>query len=188
MPSEGQPTDAGAMTIPNLITIARLVMVPLIVVTIGQGLWTLAFLLFVAAGISDAADGIIARRFGLRSELGAYLDPLADKALLVAIYVTLSVFGTLPGWLAIVVVSRDAMIVAAIIVSWLMDRKVAIQPLLVSKANTAAQISFAALVLGAMAAGLPPGWWLTAGMTIVTALTVLSGAAYLAGWLRHMAE
>lgn len=179
--------DAGAMTLPNLITIARLVMVPLVVVTIGQGLWTLAFVLFVVAGISDAADGIIARRYHLRSELGAYLDPLADKALLVSIYVTLSVIGTLPGWLAVVVVSRDAMIVSAILISRLMDNPVAIKPLFVSKANTAAQIAFAALVLGAMAAGLAPGWWLTAGMFTVTALTVLSAAAYLAGWLRHMA-
>jgi cardiolipin synthase len=186
MPDRG-PDDVGAFTVPNLITIARLVAVPIVVVTIGQGLWTLAFLLFVAAGISDAADGIIARRFRLRSELGAYLDPLADKALLVSIYVTLSVIGTLPGWLAIVVVSRDVMIVSAILISRLMDNPVAIKPLFVSKANTAVQIAFAALVLGAMAAGWPLGWWLTAGMFAVTALTVLSAAAYLAGWLRHMA-
>ena len=187
MPPESPPGEAGAMTIPNLITIARLVMVPLIVVLIGQGLWTFAFVTFVVAGISDAADGIIARRFHLRSELGAYLDPLADKALLVSIYIALSVHGVLPGWLSIVVVSRDVMIVAAIIISRLMDNPVAIKPLLVSKANTAAQIAFAAFVLGAMAAGLALGWWFTAGMFGVAALTVLSAAAYLAGWLRHMA-
>ena len=175
------------MTIPNLITIARLVMVPIVVVTINQGLWSLAFVLFVVAGVSDAADGIIARRFHLRSELGAYLDPLADKALLVSIYVTLSVVGILPGWLAVVVVSRDVMIVAAILISRLMDNPVAIKPLLVSKANTAAQIAFAAIVLGALAAGFDLGLWLTLGMVVVTALTVLSAAAYIAGWLRHMA-
>lgn len=187
MPPELPHGDAGAMTLPNLITIARLVIVPVVVVMIGQGLWTGAFWLFVAAGISDAADGIIARRFHLRSELGAYLDPLADKALLVSIYVTLSVVGILPGWLAIVVVSRDVMIVSAILISRLMDNPVAIKPLLVSKANTAAQIAFAALVLGALALGLDLGGWLTAGMFLVTALTILSAAAYLAGWLRHMA-
>lgn len=176
-----------SMTIPNLITIARLIMVPVVVVMIGQGLWTGAFLLFVVAGISDAADGIIARRFHLRTELGAYLDPLADKALLVSIYVTLSVVGVLPGWLAVVVVSRDVMIVAAILVSRLMDRPVEIKPLLVSKANTAAQIAFAALVLGTMATHHGQGPVLLAGMVVVTALTVLSAAAYLARWLRHMA-
>jgi cardiolipin synthase (CMP-forming) len=175
------------MTIPNLITVARLILVPIVIVMMGQGLWTLAFVLFVLAGVSDAADGIIARRFQLRSELGAYLDPLADKALLVSIYVALSVFGILPGWLAIVVVSRDVMIVSAILISRLMDRPVAIKPLYVSKANTAAQIAFAALVLGGMAAGQLPVQLLGWGMAVVAALTVLSAAAYLAGWLRHMA-
>lgn len=187
MTPDDRPAATGAMTVPNIITIARLIMVPMVVVAISQGLWTLAFLLFVVAGISDAADGIIARRYQLRSELGAYLDPLADKALLVSIYVTLSIIGILPGWLAIVVVSRDAMIVAAILVSRLMDNPVEIKPLLVSKANTAAQIAFAAFVLGAMASGIGNGWWLTIGMVVVTSLTVLSAAAYLHIWLRHMA-
>lgn len=175
------------MTIPNLITIARLIMVPIVVVMIGQGLWTGAFLVFVVAGISDAADGIIARRYHLRSELGAYLDPLADKALLVSIYVTLSVVGVLPGWLAVIVVSRDVMIVSAILVSRLMDKPVEIKPLFVSKLNTAAQIAYAALVLGMMAAYDAPSRPLSWGMFVVAALTVLSAAAYLARWLRHMA-
>src|SRR5688500_14493920 len=95
---------AGRMTIPNLITIARLIMVPLVIVMIGQGQWMTAFVLFMAAGLSDAVDGFIAKRFDMRSELGAYLDPLADKALLMSIYVTLSVTGVLPGWLAVTVV------------------------------------------------------------------------------------
>ena len=94
----------------------------------------------------------------------------------------------LPGWLAITVVSRDVMIVAAILVSRLMDRPVEIKPLLVSKANTAAQIAFAALVLGSMAAGGDMASraiaWGGAGVAI---LTVLSAAAYLTRWLRHMA-
>src|SRR5215210_6171829 len=124
-----------SMTVPNLITIARLIMVPLVIVMIGQGRWMTAFVLFVAAGVSDGVDGYIAKRFDMRSELGAYLDPLADKALLVSIYVTLSVTGVLPGWLAVTVVSRDIMIVAAIIVSRLMERPVAIKPLFISKLN-----------------------------------------------------
>lgn len=175
------------MTIPNLITIGRLIAVPFVIAAISQGLWTLAFVLFLLAGISDAADGIIARRYQLRSELGAYLDPLADKALLVSIYVTLAVVAVLPGWLAIAVVSRDVMIVAAILVSRLMDRPVEIKPLFVSKLNTAAQIAFAALVLGAMALG---GVWaglMAWGMGLVAVLTMLSAAAYLIRWLRHMA-
>lgn len=175
------------MTIPNLITILRLVLVPAVVVMIGQGRWVEAFILFAVAGLSDAVDGFIARRFDMRTEFGAYIDPLADKALLVSIYVTLSVVGVLPGWLAIVVVSRDLMIVAAILVSRLMDRPMEIRPLVVSKLNTAAQIAFAALVLGLMAWGGQSDrllWW---SMALVATLTVVSAAAYLGRWLRHMA-
>ena len=176
------------MTIPNLITIARLIAVPLIVLLIGQGSWGLAFTVFVAAGISDAVDGFIARRFDMRSEFGAYLDALADKALLVSIYVTLSVTGVLPGWLAILVVSRDLMIISAILVSWLMGRPLAIKPMFVSKLNTGAQIVFAALVLGTKAVILEAPTLYGTGMVLVAALTIVSAAAYLARWMRHMAS
>jgi cardiolipin synthase len=175
------------MTLPNLITIGRLIIVPLVIVMIGQGRWAAAFILFVVAGISDAIDGFIARRFDMRSEFGAYIDPLADKALLVSIYVTLSVVGVIPSWLAIVVVSRDVMIVSAIILSWLMARPVEIKPLAVSKINTAAQIAFAALVLATKAFGVDLAGYDDFAMLIVAALTVSSAGAYLAGWLRHMA-
>ena len=176
------------MTIPNLITIARLIMVPLIVVLIGQGRWGLAFTVFVAAGISDGVDGFIARRFNMRSEFGAYLDALADKALLVSIYITLSVTGVLPGWLAILVVSRDLMIISAIMVSRLMERPLAIKPMFVSKLNTGAQIVFATMVLGMKAFDFDAPTLDVIGMVVVAALTIISAAAYLARWMRHMAS
>jgi cardiolipin synthase len=174
------------MTIPNLITILRLCLVPLVIVAIGQGRWGIAFALFVVAGVSDGVDGFIARRFDMRTEFGAYIDPLADKALLVSIYVALAVVNVVPGWLAILVVSRDIMIFAAILISWLMNRPMEIRPLVVSKLNTAAQIAFAALVLGMMGADMMPGRVLDWAMGGVALLTVASGAAYLARWLRHM--
>ncbi|HEX8167501.1 MAG TPA: CDP-alcohol phosphatidyltransferase family protein [Beijerinckiaceae bacterium] len=175
------------MTLPNLITIARLLMVPVVIVMLMQGEWGWAFALFVAAGVSDGVDGYLARRLDMRTEFGAYIDPLADKALLVSIYVTLPIIGVLPGWIAIVVVSRDLMIISAIMISWLMDRPVAIKPLAISKANTAVQIAFAALVLGKKAFGLELSAFDTAALWVVAALTVASVAAYLAKWLRHMA-
>lgn len=175
------------MTIPNLITIGRLIIVPFLIVMIMQGRWETAFVLFVAAGISDAADGFIARHFDMRSEFGAYIDPIADKALLVSIYVTLAIVGAIPGWLAIVVVSRDAMIVGAVLLSWIMGRPVEIKPLLVSKLNTTAQIAFAAFALGSNAFGIDVGEAVRlAMMWAVAALTVASAGAYLGGWLRHM--
>lgn len=175
------------MTIPNLITIARLLIVPVVIVMIVQERWSAAFVLFVVAGISDAVDGFIARQFDMRSEFGAYIDPLADKSLLMSIYVTLAIVGVLPAWLAIVVVSRDLMIVAAIMLSWVMDRPVQIKPVLVSKMNTAAQISFAALVLAAKTFDIEIGNFALVAMGAVAVLTVASAAVYLAGWLRHMA-
>ncbi|MCB8822078.1 CDP-alcohol phosphatidyltransferase family protein [Microvirga rosea] len=175
------------MTIPNFITIARLIIVPFLIVMIMQGRWETAFVLFVAAGISDAADGFIARRFDMRSEFGAYIDPIADKALLVSIYVTLAVVAAIPGWLAIAVVSRDAMIVGAVLLSWVMQRPVEIKPIGFSKLNTGAQIAFAALVLGTNAFGVAVDDTLRlAMMALVAALTVASAGAYLGGWLRHM--
>ncbi len=173
-------------SLPNLITVGRLLLVPVAIAMIAAGHWTLAFSVFVAAGISDGIDGFIAKHFDLRSELGAYLDPLADKALLMSIYVTLAVEGVLPGAVAILVVSRDLMIVGAVMISWGLDKPVEIRPLLVSKINTVAQILLAAMVLGAKAFDLGLEGWLGPAIALVTALTVLSMAAYLLQWLKHM--
>src|ERR1700719_3742494 len=110
------------LSIPNLITLARILSVPVMVWAIVTGWMLAAFLLFLAAGVSDAIDGYLAKRFGMTSELGAYLDPLADKALIVSIYVTLGISGDMPRWLVILVVSRDIMIVGAVLLSWLVGK------------------------------------------------------------------
>lgn len=175
------------MTLPNLITIARLILVPLVIVMIVNARWDEAFFLFVAAGVSDAIDGFIAKRFDMKSELGAYLDPLADKALIVSIYITLAIIGIIPVWLVIVVVSRDLMIVTAVILSWLMEKPVTIAPIVVSKLNTAAQLVFAALVLGSKSFGIDASVVMPVAQITVAVLTLASMGAYLALWLRHMA-
>ena len=118
---------------------------------IAAGEMKIAFLLFLLAGLSDLVDGYLAKRFNMATELGAYLDPLADKALIVSIYVTLGIAGAIPRWLVILVVSRDIMIVSAIILSWLVDKPVTLKPLTVSKLNTVAQILLALVVLASLA-------------------------------------
>ena len=138
------------LSIPNLITLGRILLVPVVVWAIASGAMWIAFVLFLAAGVSDAVDGFLAKRFGMTTELGAYLDPLADKALIVSIYVTLGIAGEIPRWLVILVVSRDIMIVGGIMLSWLMGSPLKIKPLLVSKLNTVAQIVFACVVLGSL--------------------------------------
>jgi cardiolipin synthase len=169
-----------------MITMGRILLVPVVVWAIGSGEMRIAFLLFVVAGISDAVDGFLAKRFNMASELGAYLDPLADKALIVSIYVSLAFAGAIPRWLVILVVSRDIMIIGAVMLSWLIGKPVAMKPLLVSKLNTGAQIALACLVLAALAFGFDAEPALTVLSIVVAVLTLLSVFSYMTGWVRHM--
>jgi cardiolipin synthase len=174
------------LSIPNLITLARILSVPVMVWSIMNGWMLAAFLLFLAAGVSDAIDGYLAKRFAMTSELGAYLDPLADKALIVSIYVTLGVSGEIPRWLVILVVSRDIMIVGAVLLAWLVGKPLPMKPLLVSKLNTAAQLVFACVVLATLGLRFEADWLVAAAMAAVTLLSLLSIAAYVREWVRHM--
>ena len=146
----------------------------------------IAFVLFLAAGVSDAVDGYLAKRFNMTTELGAYLDPLADKALIVSIYLTLGINGVIPRWLVILVVSRDILIVGGIMLSWLVGNPLKIKPLLVSKLNTVAQIVFACVVLGSLGFNYEWPMLTLILMGLVAVLTLLSVAAYVAEWVRHM--
>ena len=149
------------VTLPNLITLARLCAVPAAVWLILQHRLDTAFLVFVGAGISDGVDGWLARVRNARSALGAMLDPVADKALLVSVYVTLAAIGVLPDWLAILVVFRDVVIVGGILVLWVLGQPPAIKPLLVSKLNTVLQIGAGGA--GPAAGRLRPGGGWAAG-------------------------
>jgi cardiolipin synthase len=176
------------LSIPNLITLGRILLVPVLVWAIVSDQMLIAFVLFLAAGLSDAIDGFLAKRFGMTSELGAYLDPLADKALIVSVYIALGVALAIPAWLVILVVSRDLMIVTAVILSWLVDRPVTIRPLTVSKLNTAAQILLPVIVLAARGLGFEAPGTILAMALVVAVLTLISVALYLRGWIAHMNE
>ncbi len=176
------------MNIPNALTLARIVAVPLLVwLIINQEMLT-AFVVFVLAGLSDAADGFLAKRFGWHTELGAYLDPIADKALLVTIFVTLGVSGHLPTWLVIAVVTRDILIVGAVLLAWLMSRPVTVKPLFISKANTCAQIALAGFVLAELGSGLGLDRLIQLLIWVTGTFTILSAAAYFWAWLKHMSS
>ncbi len=159
---------------------------PVVVWAITAGQMQIAFALFLAAGISDAVDGFLAKRFGMATELGAYLDPLADKAMLVSIYVALGITEAVPRWLVILVVSRDIMIVSAVILSWLVDKPVPLKPLMVSKLNTVAQIVLALVVMAALGFSFNAHIAVVALTALVAALTLVSIAFYVAEWVRHM--
>ncbi|MBN8969610.1 MAG: CDP-alcohol phosphatidyltransferase family protein [Rhizobiales bacterium] len=174
------------MNLPNLITLGRILLVPMIVWAIASSQMTVAFVLFVVAGVSDAVDGFLAKHFDMATDLGAMLDPVADKALLVSIYVALGITGDIPRWLVILVVSRDLMIVGAMIVSGLLDNPMPVRPLMVSKLNTVAQVSFAALVLASLGFGFKAYPYDAILMGLVTIFTLLSISFYLVEWIRHL--
>jgi cardiolipin synthase len=182
----GRAGRGHGLTVPNLITLGRILLVPVVVWAITAGEMRIAFLLFLLAGISDAVDGYLAKRFNMTSELGRYLDPLADKVLIVSIYVALGIAEAIPRWLVILVVSRDIMIIGAIMLSWLIGRPLEVKPLLVSKLNTVAQILFAGLVLASLGFAFEAKAVTLAAMVTVAGLTLLSVAFYVAEWVRHM--
>lgn len=175
------------MSIPNLITVFRIVLVPLIIWLIISDQMAMAFVWFLVAGVSDGVDGFIAKRFGQQTELGAYLDPLADKALLASIYVALGYLAHIPSWVVILVVSRDVLIIGAVLLSWVMEKPVAMAPVMISKINTTVQILLVVIVLADLGYRLELEQIRDFGNWLVAALTIGSGAVYLATWLREMA-
>ncbi len=173
-------------SLPNLITIGRLVLTPVAIMLIADEKWWLAFGVFVVAGVSDALDGWLAKTYHLQSELGAVLDPLADKTLIISIYVALAIVDDAPPWLTILVVSRDAMILGGVVVSWFLSRPIKVEPHLVSKATTAAQLAFAGVMLLVEATHLQLGALEPVLAASVAALTIASATVYLWLWVRHM--
>lgn len=169
-----------------MLTLLRLVLVPVVIWLIVINELLAAFVIFIAAGLTDALDGFIARRFQCETQLGAYLDALADKALLVSVYASLGFFGHIPPWLVILVISRDLLIIGAVLLSWLMERNIDIRPTRLSKLNTALQIMLAALVLGE--GGLDLGLdAIKTGLIWACGLTTtLSAGLYMAIWVKRM--
>jgi cardiolipin synthase len=175
------------VNLPNLITLGRLLSVPLAIWLVLSGDLAAAFWLFVAAGASDAVDGFIAKRFDQRSELGALLDPIADKALLVSMYVTLGLAGRLPNWLVILVVFRDALIVGGFLLVAALGHPMRWEPLLVSKLNTALQIALVGAVLASLGLAVAVDGLTSVLIYAVAATTTISGAGYLVRWTRALA-
>ncbi|WP_272699941.1 CDP-diacylglycerol--glycerol-3-phosphate 3-phosphatidyltransferase [Desulfovibrio sp. Fe33] len=167
-------------TVPNILTVVRILLTPLFVVAYVGENFNLAWMLFAVAGLTDAFDGFLARIWNQRTQLGAVLDPLADKALLVTSFICLAVKGWIPFWFAVLVVSRDLIIVGGLAVLAFLgvDVKNRIKPIWISKFNTAAQILFVVSVMIHRTFKLDYGFIIN-GLLAVTAIsTILSGIAY----------
>ncbi len=169
------------MNIPNLLTLVRIILSPLIVILLIQGMFGKALIAFVIAGITDGLDGFLARVLGQQTVLGAYLDPIADKALLASSFITLSVLHIIPGWLTVIVISRDFIILLGISVLSIMSIPVKIKPLFVSRVTTALQLI---TVLAALSSRYLPGHvdgaWLPVIYWVTALLTIVSGVGYMA--------
>ncbi|WP_404379910.1 CDP-alcohol phosphatidyltransferase family protein [Caenispirillum salinarum] len=183
-----RPQRAIVKQLPNLLTIFRLLMVPVVVELILEGRLAWAFWVFVLAGVTDAVDGILARVLDARSKLGGFLDPLADKALLVSVFVALGWSGVLPSWIVTLVVFRDVLIVGGAILYEMVVGGLHMRPLLVSKANTVAQVALGAGTLAVEGLNLDVGPLVGVLTFAAAATTIASGAAYLWVWGRHALE
>jgi cardiolipin synthase len=172
----------------NLVTIGRLLMVVPLVWLITAGYLQAAFWVFVAAGVSDVVDGFIAKNFDLKTDLGAYLDPIADKILLDGIYLALALAGWLPPWLALLVISRDLMIVIGVIL--IRRRQPVFQPtpLMIGKVNTFGQILLAACAIAHAGGWIDLASEVTVLIVLVASTTLLSGGGYIAQGLRAAAR
>lgn len=161
------------INIPNVLTIIRILLVPLFVIFLIRDLFVSALVVFAIAGLSDGLDGLIARYFNQRTVLGAYLDPIADKLLIISAFISLAVIKIIPGWLAVIVITRDVIILLGIAVFSITDILIEIKPSLVSKCTTVAQLGTVIVILfypTVSDASLIKYYiyWLTAGLSIIS--------------------
>lgn len=177
------------MTVPNLLTFVRIFLTPYLVWLLLNNRIDHALVVFFVAGITDGLDGFIARMFQQKSKLGAYLDPLADKLLLVSCFVLLGHLGLIPSWLVIIAVSRDAVILLGLMTLCFFQVRVEIRPTAVSKLTTLFQLFTILLVLATSIVPIP-AWVLSVVFVVTAALSVVSGIHYItvgvrlleAGW------
>jgi cardiolipin synthase len=167
---------------PNLLTLMRMCMAPFLVAAVLEGHFLVSFILFLAAGLTDALDGLLARWLKQRSMLGHYLDPVADKLLLSTLFLVLFYKGLIPGTVTVLVFGRDVgiLLVSAILYAAVGRRE--FHPSIFGKANTLAQISAVAAVLLHQ---LTPAHWVAVARTVALGatigLTIASGLHY--AWL-----
>jgi cardiolipin synthase len=175
------------MTIPNFITLVRIILAPVFVIYLINDHLTSALIVFVVCTASDGVDGMVARLFNQKSKLGAYLDPLADKLLLVTAFVLLAAMGHLPTWLTVAVIARDVTILLGVVVIHLNKLELHIRPSVLSKINTCFQFITVTAVLSKGFLSVPPSLYLY--FYYATALfTIASGLHYIQYGLKIMSS
>ena len=175
------------MTVPNLITTIRIILAPVFIIYLINEQFLSALIVFILCVVSDGLDGMLARLFDQKSRLGTYLDPLADKILLVAAFITLSVIGYLPSWLTVLVISRDVMIMLGIFFLFFNRLEFKIKPSIVSKVTTCLQFIAVLSVLARDYLVFPSMFYIS--VYYLTALfTIISGLHYMHYWFKMMGD
>jgi cardiolipin synthase len=174
------------MNLPNYITLARIVLIPFFIGFMIYGYYGTALTVFVGACVTDALDGMIARLTNQKTELGAFLDPIADKLLIIGAFVTLVLLGMLPVWLVIVVVSRDIILVLGSVVIYFTGHEFKARPSLIGKTTTVLQLVVVTLslilqYLGATMVLMPALMWTTAIFTIASGIQYVSRGTKIVG-------
>ncbi|HVO66416.1 MAG TPA: CDP-alcohol phosphatidyltransferase family protein [Syntrophales bacterium] len=173
------------MNIPNFLTLLRILLVPVTVIFLMQGAFTKALIVLVVSGITDALDGFLARILNQQTVLGAYLDPIADKALLASCFVTLSIKGIIPGWFTVIVISRDLIILIGIAIMSIMSIPYKISPSFISKITTTLQLLVLAFfMIFRIWPGLINYMWLLIIQWLTVLFTVVSGLDYMLRGIR----
>ncbi|MEW5746165.1 MAG: CDP-alcohol phosphatidyltransferase family protein [Nitrospirota bacterium] len=175
------------LTIPNLITFVRIVILPVFVTALIYRRYNYALALFIAASVSDMLDGLLARLTDQKSALGAFLDPLADKILLVTSFILFAVYGWIPLWVTIAVISRDLIVVVGWFLFYLLYDTTKVEPSFIGKSAIAGQLLLIAYTLFSVtvpALPEPQGWM----FWTVALLTIVSGLQYIFRGLKHAAE
>ncbi len=171
----------GVNQIPNIITGVRFLLVPLLVWLLMERHFTLALATFGIMGMSDGLDGFLAKRYGWKTRLGEFMDPLADKTMLISAYISLGFGGLVPFWLVFTVILRDVVILTGAGVYHLLTRRLQMAPSLISKLNTLAQIILVLAVIFDQLIELPD---ILVSILIILTLftTVASGIVYVIEW------
>jgi cardiolipin synthase len=175
------------VNLPNAITVLRALMIPVLAWALARRDYDLALALFVLQAISDFVDGVIARRWNLRTRFGAIADPVADKLTMLVTTLMLAAGGLLPGWLAAAIVARDVVIVFGAVAFHFLVHEVEMAPTRLSKWNTALEFAVLAAVLADAAGLLAPAGWLPAAFVLLGATILVSGLQYVWVWGRRAA-
>lgn len=174
--------------LPNLLCVLRMLLVYPLALFIGEGRYALVFPVFALAAFTDALDGFLAKQFDWTSELGKHLDPLADKLLLVTMFVAMSMAGLVPWWLTSCVLLRDLTIISGAIAYRVLCGPLQGEPTKASKLNTLTQICFVLAVAATAAYGWPATWVITALGAMVLVSTCISGIDYVLTYSRRAAQ